>query len=60
VDQPEKLDIYTGNVYSSRTRECLYTLPKKVMRYIYNELSGSKEEKITEHLKQEEKFLYLN
>jgi len=60
VDMPEKLDIYTGQVFSSLTRQFLYTLPPKAMRFIYRDLSRSKEPEILNQLSQEMKFSFLN
>lgn len=50
VDEPEKLNLYTGDVYSKINKQHLYTLPKKVMKYIYNELMRSKEDTIKNKL----------
>jgi hypothetical protein len=38
VDGAEKLDLYTGDVYSSITKKHLRTMPKKAMKLIYNTL----------------------
>lgn len=35
VDKAEKLDLYTGSVYSKINKELLYNLPAKVMKYMY-------------------------
>jgi hypothetical protein len=45
-DQREKLDVYSGVVYSTVTKQAIYTLKPKQMRLIYNELSSCKEEAI--------------
>ncbi|HEY0977127.1 MAG TPA: hypothetical protein VGE21_06615 [Flavobacteriales bacterium] len=52
VDEPEKLDLYTGAVYSSSTGQYLRTMPKKAMRLIYSELMRCKEVAITDKLKE--------
>jgi len=59
VDAPEKLDLYTGEVYSSVNNDYLRAEPKKAMRFIYQELLKSKETRIQEHLKEVNKFTYL-
>jgi hypothetical protein len=59
VDEREKLDIYTGDVFSSVNNKFLRTEPKKAMRYIFRELQKSKEERIKECLKNTAKFSYL-
>lgn len=51
VDEPEKLDLYTGAVYSRTNKKLLYTLPKKAMKFIYNEIMGCKEEDIKNKLR---------
>ena len=38
VDGAEKLDLYNGNVYNKTTKQQIYTLPKKAMKYIYNQI----------------------
>jgi hypothetical protein len=45
-DKPEKLNLYTGEVYSAVDKRYLYTVPKKAMRYIYAQLMKCKEEDI--------------
>lgn len=47
VDVPEKLDLYTGQVYSMPSKTLVRTLPAKAMRLIYNELMDCKEVEIT-------------
>jgi adenylate kinase len=60
VDEPEKLDLYTGEVYSKINKKYLYTLPKKVMKYIYNELMKCKEDSIKQKLiRRENDITYL-
>lgn len=59
VDAPEKLDLYTGNVYSKVNKLLIKNLPKKVMVYIYNALLKCKENNILEKLSQTNKFVYL-
>ena len=46
VDKPEKLDIYTGEVYDKKTKKKIYTLSSKVMKYIHLQLEKSKENEI--------------
>ncbi|WP_181308987.1 hypothetical protein [Rufibacter sp. XAAS-G3-1] len=59
-DEPEKLNLYTGDVYSKVTKKFLYTLPKKVMKYIYNQLMLCKEDTIKNKLKaRKEEIVYL-
>jgi hypothetical protein len=60
VDAAEKLDIYTGKVYSPLTHNVLYDLPKKAMRYIYQLLAQSKEENIINFLSRRDRFTYLD
>jgi len=50
VDRPEKLDLYTGKVYSKIDKKELRTLPKKAMVYIYNEIMKCKEDVIKDKL----------
>lgn len=50
VDAPEKLNIYNGDVFSLPDRKHLRTLPKKAMKYIYNQLMKCKEVEITDKL----------
>ncbi len=50
VDAPEKLDLYTGAVYSKINKGHLYTLPKKAMKLIYNKIMACKEDEIKNKL----------
>ncbi len=50
VDAPEKLDLYTGDVYSKTNKQHLYTLPKKAMKFIYNQIMACKEDEIKNKL----------
>lgn len=50
VDESEKLDLYTGNVYDKKTKALLYKLPAKAMKFIYNKLIVSPEDSITKKL----------
>lgn len=50
VDASEKLDLYTGDVYSKIDKQHLYTLPKKAMKYIYNQIMACKEDEIKNKL----------
>jgi hypothetical protein len=49
-DAPEKLDLYNGNVYDKKTKEHIYSLPKKAMKYIYQEIMKCKEDIIKNKL----------
>ena len=60
VDAAEKLDLYTGEVYSKINGNHLRTEKKKAMRYIYRELQRSKEASIQERLARTDQFTYLN
>lgn len=50
VDGPEKLNLYTGEVFSKSTKHFLYTMPSKAMKFIYNELLRCKEQNIIDKL----------
>ncbi len=43
VDEAEKLDLYTGEVYNSKTKLYEYTLSKKTMIFIYNKIMNKGE-----------------
>ncbi len=60
IDEPEKLNLYNGDVWSSITGKRLYVMPKKAMRYIFRELSKTKEENLQKILADRSKFIYLN
>lgn len=60
VDAPEKLDLYTGDVYSAVNGNRLRAEPKKAMRFIYRELQKSKENRIQGCLQKTDKFTFLN
>ncbi len=60
LDAAEKLDLYTGDVYSAVNRSHLRTEPKKAMRFIFQALQKSKEARIQSCLKQKGKFTYLD
>lgn len=49
-DKPEKLDLYTGNVYSKSTKKFIYQLPAKAMKYIYNQIMNCNEDTIKQKL----------
>ncbi len=59
VDGPEKLDIYTGIVYDTRTRQAVRQMPKKVMRHIYDKLVTTKEPEIQAKLGVTSRFPWL-
>ena len=46
LDEPEKLNLYNGEVYDKSTQKYKYTLPNKAMKYIYNQIMGCKEDLI--------------
>lgn len=50
VDGAEKLDLYNGNVYNKTNKQHIYTLPKKAMKYIYNQIMKCKEDEIKNKL----------
>lgn len=50
VDKPEKLNLYTGEVYSKTNKQFLYSLPKKAMKYIYNQIMRNKEQNIIDKM----------
>ena len=50
VDEPEKLNLYNGFVYSLPDKIHVRTLPNKAMKYIYNQLMKCKEVEITTKL----------
>jgi hypothetical protein len=60
VDGAEKLDLYTGQVYSKSNKQLLYSLSKASMRFIFKELMGSKELEIQTKLADESRFGFLN
>jgi hypothetical protein len=60
IDEPEKLDLYTGDVWSATNKKRLYVMPKKAMRYIFRELSKTKEENLQARMADKSKFSYLN
>jgi hypothetical protein len=60
VDAPEKLDLYTGEVYSAITGSQLRSEPKKAMRFLYRRLQNSKEARIQGCLLDTGRFSYLD
>lgn len=61
IDKPnEKLDLYTGDVYNTHTNQHSYTLTKKQMNVIYDQLSNRDKPFLNEHLDQVNKFTYRN
>lgn len=61
MDKPEKLDLYTGRVYSISDKNFMYTLPSKVMRFFRGEaLARCKEGRIKDIFSEEISFTYLN
>jgi len=60
VDQPGKLDVYTGEIWSPITKKCIGRLSKKSMRYFYKQLSKTKEPNIQALLADKSKFSYLS
>jgi hypothetical protein len=49
VDEPEKLNLYTGDVYNKK-QDYLYTLSKKAMQFIYNKIIANGEKNIVDKL----------
>ncbi|WP_052600277.1 hypothetical protein [Aureispira sp. CCB-QB1] len=59
-DEPEKLDLYTGDVYDKKTKNYKYKLPKKAMRFIYKKIMYCKEDAIKDKLlENEDSITYL-
>jgi hypothetical protein len=59
VDDAETLDIYTGQVYCPKTKTQVRTMPKKAMKYIYNQFSNSKEPEFIAKCANKKKFTFL-
>lgn len=49
IDNPEKLNLYTGAVYDNK-RQHIYTLSKKAMQFIYYKIMEKGEENIKQKL----------
>lgn len=49
VDEPEKLNLYTGDVFNKK-KEYLYTLSKKAMQYIFYQIMKKGEDNIKQKL----------
>lgn len=60
VDKPEKMDLYTGDIYSKIDGKYIRTEPGKAMRYIYLSLQACKEDLIKNRLQQKDRFSYMN
>jgi hypothetical protein len=61
IDDPEVLDLHTGDVYDSRTKKWLRKLKPKTMRYMFNEIASSKEPELTSKCSTEgERFTFFN
>jgi len=56
-DEPEKLNLFNGYVYHKKTKEHLYTLPKKAMKFIYQEIMNCKEALIKDKLTANHKMI---
>ena len=59
VDAPEKLDLYTGDIYSRTTKEKTGRLKDKKMREVFTDLQNRGEAFLDEKLCQREKFSFL-
>ena len=46
MSAPETLNLYTGEVYDSRSKTYIRNVPKKIMRDIFRKLSTCNEEEI--------------
>ncbi len=49
IDEPEKLNLYTGEVYNKK-QEYLYKLSKKAMQFIYNKIMSKGEPDVIQKL----------
>lgn len=49
-DEPEKLNLLTGDVYSKTSRNHIYSLSDKSMRYIFHRISKFADSRILETL----------
>jgi hypothetical protein len=49
-DEPEKLNLLTGDVFSKASRNHIYTLSNKSMRYIFHRISKFADSRILEAL----------
>jgi len=58
-DDAEKLDMYTGEVWSSKTNQRLYTMPEKAMRFIFAELERRKQDHFIAKMSDRAKFSYV-
>jgi len=58
VDKGEKLDLYTGDVYSVQTNEKVYRISDKHMNRIYDQLSDRNRDFLNNRLQHVEKFEY--
>lgn len=57
VDEPEKLNIYNGFVYSMPNKAHVRTLPKKAMIYICKQLLTSKEDELKNKIKENKSLI---
>jgi len=57
VDEPEKLNIYNGFVYSMPNKTHIRTLPKKAMIYICKQLLTSKEDELKNKIKENKSLI---
>lgn len=59
-DPREKLDLYTGIIYNTSTKEPIRKLSEKSMRFMYNELAHCKNEQLAAKCTGDKKtFQYL-
>ena len=59
LDEAEKLDMYTGYVWSATTNKMLYRMPKKAMRYMFDQLEEMKQEFLDAKMSNRSKFSFL-
>ena len=60
VSAPETLNLYTGEVYDSRSKTYIRNVPKKIMRDIFRKLSTSNEEEIRNRcVESKSRFVFL-
>lgn len=58
-DGAEKLDMYTGEVWSAKTNERLYRMPDKAMRYIFSQLQRQTKPHLDAKMSDRTKFSFL-
>jgi hypothetical protein len=60
IDKPEKLDLYTGAIYSKSQGKYLRSMNRKVMRQIHSDLKARGKGFLDAKLDNTDKFSYLN